>query len=352
MQIQRQQSTQSLSAPMIPFVPKGKKSLASKFVKLLKTMVGAGSSKHKDVVKQQKKAKGNKKNKKKAPKGSQINLLQLGLSKHELDEIRQMTKDLNRPSKLTMKVSVEGGKSKLAAHRSPANSSPNLLANSKTNSKTEQGNVSRTASSPVLVACTTKYVDRLKAAPLSLGETLSRWCSRSPMTIFDGHPPQDHSIAFPAVEYRDFVIERIADLEAAGHTVEYDTNNGTPGDATPRVEVVLARYPAGRHGLSPAMAAGSPSTPMLASPKYNTVQTTESKERRRNERRAAQQQQLLSRANAGHSGLLKATPQPMARSGTNMSMACAAGSSTDLSARIGSAARVPITTALVEEDEN
>ena len=162
------------------------------------------------------------------------------------------------------------------------------------------------------------------------------------MALFGRHPPQDHSLPFPNVEYRDFVVERIADLESAGHTVEYDVSNGTPGDSTPRVEVVLDRYPAGRHGLAPNKVRGSHTNLMAPHPS----ETKQQRRERREERRVAAQQPFT----RGNSSLMS-TPQPVSRSGTNMSMAPQVGSSADFSARIGKTTRTPTTTALLEEEE-
>ena len=325
----------------------------------------AAKAAHKKMLKQAK-AKGSKQ--------KQFAAMQRGLSKHEMEEIKMLTRDMQRPSGSKLKIRLksrsveqglgvetaaarhadetrypnshdrhlegrhgvgvggEGSRRKLVhrlASGGHANSSPNLVSSKP--HQTSPAKVIRGASSPTLVKCIPTYVNRLKAAPFSLGEKLSRWCRASPMAIFHGHPPQDAALNFPDGEYRDYITERRADLEAAGHVHRYDTSNGT--DDRARVESVLVRYAPGRHGLSPSAPKGTPaklSAPALPPPTYKSPRDGSNAAPESMRPKRGETPPIFHPLSRGASGLLKHTPQPVQRFGSNVSLIREKGTRVDL----------------------
>lgn len=393
-----QRDTETSTSPLTPaLIKKGskllnqlnpgntaKRSVPTRLAKFFKTTWKAvtsnesgGSKDHKKANKKAAKAAHKKMLKQAKAKGSKqkhFAAMGRGLSKHEMEEIKQLTRELQRPSGSKLKVRLKsrsaaadgadaanqhsnshdrhqegrhggergsgGGRTRLVhrlASGGNASSSPALL------SKIVQkgpAKIARGASTPTLVKCIPTYVNRLKAAPFSLGEKLSRWCRVSPMAIFHGHPPQDASLNFPDGEYRDYISERRADLAAAGHAVQYDTSNGT--DDQPRVESVLKRYPADRHGISPSAPRGTPgklSAPALPPPMYKSPHCGDTPP-------------IFHPLSRGGSGLIKATPQPVQRFGSNMSLVREQGSRLDLVARMGSSALIGTPQRIAEEAEH
>ena len=92
-----------------------------------------------------------------------------------------------------------------------------------------------------------KNVNQMKSQPLTLGEKLSRWCRQSPAAIFKGCAPEDHFLPFPSADYCDIAVDTRAEAELLAAIAA--PNQAVEAEA--RDEVVLERYPAGRHGLSP-----------------------------------------------------------------------------------------------------
>eukprot|EP00039_Didymoeca_costata_P001428 m.52459 g.52459 ORF g.52459 m.52459 type:complete len:318 (-) comp10793_c0_seq1:171-1124(-) len=183
------------------------------------------------------------------------------ISKKDVHEIKKLMKKGSRANlkaaKNTSKINLaakpnenakdaennnlEEDKGRLAQRLPTRNSEPNLVEE-----QPEPKKVSRSATSPTLVKFLPTYVNRFKACPFSLGEKISRWCHTSAVALFDGHPPEDHFITFPpAHEYRDIKHDKIMTALAAGEPDERIENEKE------RVEVILTRYPAGQHGLTP-----------------------------------------------------------------------------------------------------
>lgn len=107
----------------------------------------------------------------------------------------------------------------------------------------------RSSSQPVLVAFLPQYVNKYKAQPFSLKEKMTRWCKKSPYALIKKHlPPEDHYLEFPNAPYE----EKMNDEFGRGlERLAREADNRTKGLSTkPRVEVVLERYPAGRHGIT------------------------------------------------------------------------------------------------------
>lgn len=104
----------------------------------------------------------------------------------------------------------------------------------------------RSSSQPVLVAFLPQYVNKLKGQPYSLKEKMTRWCKKSPYALIKKHlPPQDFYIEFPNVCYDDHMNDEFG---RGIERLEREADDAANGVSTkPRVEIVLERYPAGRH---------------------------------------------------------------------------------------------------------
>jgi hypothetical protein len=95
-----------------------------------------------------------------------------------------------------------------------------------------------------------KNLSEQASHPLNLSEKLSRWCRQSPEALFKGCPPEDDFFNFPAVDYADLEVDRRAEDQLLsninGTATSEDEFDGAHVD-----EVMVERYPTGRHGLTP-----------------------------------------------------------------------------------------------------
>lgn len=191
-----------------------------------------------------------------------------------------------------------------------------------------------------------KNVNQMKSQPLTLGEKLSRWCRQSPAAIFKGCAPEDHFLPFPSADYCDMEVDTRAEAELLAAIAA--PNKAVEAEA--RDEVVLERYPAGRHGLSPrTRPTGTPEAAAAAAKAIATL-LKEIKGRRSHARihhlqaklkkRDSQQTLALGRKIASQPELkalqwMKAQ-QHRAATGTTISMAAGVGSTRNLSDCLGS----------------
>jgi hypothetical protein len=215
-------------------------------------------------------------------------------------------------------------------------SSPALKADRRVSQSdgTPFGTPKRAASSPQLALMSIKNLSKQASHPLTLSEKLSRWCRQSPEALFKGCPPEDDFFNFPAVDYSDLEVDRRAEHQLLSNI------NGTAttdefGDAHID-EVMVERYPAGRHGLTPR-------TRPTGAPGACEVAFKAQKEHLRAKR---SQHKLMIASKKGSSTNLVQTDKALQwkqrqqkkdfRSGTQVSMAAGVGSARDLSACLGS----------------
>jgi len=217
------------------------------------------------------------------------------------------------------------------------------LAASRGHGARRQASAEQLRAAPTAVAkFIVKNVDQMKSQPLTLGEKLSRWCRQSPAAIFKGCAPEDHFLPFPSVDYCDMEVNRRAEAELISAIAGSDAVEVASAEA--RVEVVLERYPTGRHGLSPrTRPTGTPEAAAAAS-KATATLLQEIKGRRSHARLHHLQAKLKTRDSQQMFALGRSTPsqpelkalqwmktqQRRAATGTTISMAAGAGSALDI----------------------
>ena len=362
--LNRQTSTTSSAAPLTPSatkrnLAKGKGKKDQSIFKLFKKSIGRlirGSSPKKGK-------KGSKAPKKGAKKGSKL---------IQLHEVRQFSRasglgrleakvqssgdeqdatDLEQQQRKLVTIKLKQSTQSLAVSR--GKSAPMLNVSNRRQASSDS--LLSTSSPNSIAKFVTKNVNQMKSQPLTLGEKLSRWCRQSPASIFKGCAPEDHFLPFPSVDYPDMEVNRRAEAELLSAIEGSDAQSG-PTAADGRVEVVLERYAAGRHGLSPRTRPTATAEESAAAHKETTILLKEIKGRRsharlhhlqakmkKRESQASLVQQLAVHTQRASQPELKALQwmkdqqrRGNQRSGTTISMAAGVGSARDLSTCLGS----------------